>query len=62
VRCALFFIRAIEISLSTRQAVYDWFYIALAEDQGCAMVSADDQLVRKLRLEFPFLIRLVDLP
>jgi predicted nucleic acid-binding protein len=55
-------IRAIEISLSTRQAVYDCIYVALAEDEGCEMVSADDQLVRKLRPQFPFLIRLIDLP
>lgn len=55
-------IRAIEISLSTRQAVYDCIYLALAEREGCEMVSADDQLVRKLRPVFPFLIRLADAP
>ena len=55
-------IRAIEISLSTKQAVYDCIYLALAESEGCEMVSADDQLVRKLRPAFPMLIRLADLP
>src|SRR5439155_11237944 len=55
-------VRAIELSLSTRQAVYDCIYIALAEDEGCEMVSADDQLLRKLRASFPFLIRLSDIP
>jgi predicted nucleic acid-binding protein len=55
-------IRAMEIALSTRQAVYDSLYIALAESQGCEMASADDQLVRKLRPLFPFLIRLADIP
>jgi predicted nucleic acid-binding protein len=54
--------RAIEISLSTRQAVYDCIYVALAEILGYEMVSADDQLVRKLRPLYPFLIRLADLP
>ena len=33
-----------EISLSTRQAVYDCVYVALAEDQDCEMLTADDQL------------------
>jgi predicted nucleic acid-binding protein len=55
-------IRAIEISLSTKQAVYDCIYLALAESEGCEMVSADDQFVRKLRPAFPILIRLADLP
>jgi predicted nucleic acid-binding protein len=58
----LLLIRAIEISLSTRQAVYDWLYLALAESEGCEMVSADDQFVRKLGPAFPLLIRLADLP
>lgn len=55
-------IRAIEISLQTRQAVYDCVYIALAEREGCEFVSADDQLIRKLRPFFPFLVRLADVP
>lgn len=55
-------IRAMEISLSTRQAVYDGIYVALAEREGCEMVSADDQLVRTLLPLFPFLIRLAALP
>ena len=55
-------IRAIEISLSTRQAVYDCIYLALAESEGCELVTADDQFVRKLRPAFPFLMRLADLP
>lgn len=55
-------VRAIEIALQTRQAVYDCIYIALAEREACELVSADDQLVRKLRPLFPFLIRLADVP
>jgi predicted nucleic acid-binding protein len=55
-------IRAIEVSLSNRQTVYDCIYLALAETQGCEMVSADVVFVRKMRTLFPFLIRLVDLP
>lgn len=55
-------IRAIEFSLSTRQAVYDCISLALAEEENCEMVSADDKFVRKLRPQFPYLIRLVDVP
>ena len=55
-------IRAIEVSVATRQAVYDCIYLALAEAEQCAMVSADDALVRKMKAQFPFLIRLADLP
>lgn len=52
----------IEVSVATRQAVYDCIYLALAESERCEMVSADDQFVRKLRPTFPFLIRLADFP
>lgn len=55
-------IRAMQIALSARQAVYDCIYLALAESEGCEMVSADDQFIRKVRPTFPFLIRLADLP
>jgi predicted nucleic acid-binding protein len=54
--------RAVEVSIATRQAVYDCIYLALAEQEQCEMVSADDQFVRKMRPAFPFLIRLADLP
>src|SRR5262249_17462572 len=57
-----FLVRAMEISLTTRQAVYDCIYLALAEHVGCEMVTADDQFVRKLRPTFPFLTRLADIP
>lgn len=55
-------VRAIEVSVATRQAVYDCIYLALAEAEQCDMVSADDAFVRKLKPQFPFLIRLADLP
>ena len=55
-------IRAIEVAVSTRQAVYDCLYLALAEAEQCEMVSADDTFVRKMRPRFPFVVRLVDLP
>jgi predicted nucleic acid-binding protein len=55
-------IRAMEVAVSTRQAVYVCIYLALAEAESCEMVSADEVFVRKMKPQFPFLIRLVDLP
>ena len=55
-------IRAMEVAVSTRQAVYDCLYLALAESEQCEMISADDAFVRKMKAQFPFLIRLADFP
>jgi predicted nucleic acid-binding protein len=54
--------RATEISVADKVAVYDCIYLALAEREGCEMVSADDVFVKKMRTKFPFLVRLADLP
>ncbi len=55
-------VRAMGVAVSTRQAVYDCIYLALAESEQCDLISADDAFVRKLKARFPFLIRLADLP
>ncbi len=54
--------RAHAIAASTLSAVYDCVYVALAEREGCEMVSADDRLVRNLQGRFPFVISLASLP
>ena len=47
-------IRAMEIAISTKQAVYDCIYLALAETEGCELVTADDQLsVKTERVNCP---------
>jgi predicted nucleic acid-binding protein len=38
--------RATEISSTLRIGVYDSLYLALAEQEGCDLVTADDRLVR----------------
>ncbi|MGC1275256.1 MAG: type II toxin-antitoxin system VapC family toxin [Planctomycetaceae bacterium] len=38
--------RAVELSSQARIGVYDCLYVALAEREGCALVTADDRLVR----------------
>jgi predicted nucleic acid-binding protein len=54
--------RAMALAIVTRRAVYDCIYLALAETEGCELVTADDQFVRGLRTTFPFIISLVALP
>jgi hypothetical protein len=51
-------IRAMEIAVSTKQAVYDCIYLALAEAEGCELVTADDQFARGLRSSYPFVVSL----
>jgi predicted nucleic acid-binding protein len=55
-------IRAMEIALSTKKAVYDCLYLALAEAEGCELVTADDQFARGLRASYPFIVSLAVLP
>jgi predicted nucleic acid-binding protein len=55
-------IRAMEIAIATKRAVYDCLYIALAEAESCELVTADDKLARSLRPSYPFIVSLVALP
>ncbi len=40
--------RAFAIASSTRIGVYDCLYVALAEIEGCQVLTADDRLVKSL--------------
>ena len=55
-------IRAMEMAIAARRAVYDCIYLALAEAEGCELVTADDQFARGLRTSYPFIVTLVTLP
>lgn len=55
-------VRGMEIALATRHAVYDCVYVALAEQEQCEFVTADDKLVKSLKSMFPFIVPLVALP
>jgi predicted nucleic acid-binding protein len=48
------FPRAFDIASQTRATVYDALYVALAEREGCELVTADEKLV-KLLPGFPLL-------
>ncbi|MBL8792442.1 MAG: type II toxin-antitoxin system VapC family toxin [Planctomycetia bacterium] len=54
--------RAVAISSVFRCGVYDCLYLALAEREGCAFVTADDKLVKNLGTQFPFIVALAALP
>lgn len=54
--------RAIAISSAARVGVYDCLYLALAEQEGCELITADDKLVKNLQKKFPFIVPLSSLP
>jgi predicted nucleic acid-binding protein len=54
--------RAAAIAAAFRHSVYDCLYVALAEQEGCELVTADDQLVKNLQPQFPFIVPLAAFP
>jgi predicted nucleic acid-binding protein len=51
--------RATIISSQTRSGLFDCIYIALAEQEGCEVLTADQKLVRNVQNQFPF-VRSID--
>jgi predicted nucleic acid-binding protein len=54
--------RAYAVSSALRVSVYDCVYVALAEREGCELVTADDKLVKNLGMYYPFIVPLASLP
>jgi predicted nucleic acid-binding protein len=54
--------RALTISRQARIGFYDCLYVALAEREGCEMITADTKLLLNLKPTFPFIIDLASLP
>ena len=54
--------RAYAISSAMRVGVYDCLYVALAEREGCELVTADDKLLKNLQKQFPFILPLASMP
>jgi predicted nucleic acid-binding protein len=50
--------RATEISSKVRSGLHDCLYIALAEREGCELVTVDDKLLKNVQKDFPFVIHL----
>jgi predicted nucleic acid-binding protein len=55
-------VRAIQISRQFRHGVYDCLYVALAEQEGCELLTADARLTNNLQPTFPFITSLASLP
>jgi predicted nucleic acid-binding protein len=45
-----------------RVGVYDCVYVALAEREGCGLVTADDRMVNALQKDFAFILALDSMP
>jgi predicted nucleic acid-binding protein len=54
--------RAVDISSRTRGGLYDCLYVALAEREGCELVTDDQKLLANLTPQFPFIVPLASLP
>lgn len=54
--------RALQVAKQARIGVYDCLYVALAEREGCGLLTADDRLVRSLQPTFPFITALASWP
>lgn len=54
--------RAVDVSSQTRGGLYDCLYVALAEREGCGLVTDDQRLIANLTPHFAFLIPLASLP
>jgi predicted nucleic acid-binding protein len=54
--------RAFMTATAARMGVYDCLYVALAEQEQCDLVTADDRLIRNLGPQFRFIKSLASLP
>jgi predicted nucleic acid-binding protein len=54
--------RAYAIGSKARIGVYDCVYVALAEREGCELITADDKLLKNLQATMPFIVPLSSLP
>ena len=54
--------RAYQISSVNRIGIYDCLYVALAEQQGCELVTTDTRLLTNLQGQLPFIVALSSIP
>ena len=54
--------RSVDISSQSRTGLYDCLYAALAEREGCELVTDDQKLIANLKPHFSFIIPLASLP
>jgi predicted nucleic acid-binding protein len=46
--------RALSLAIQEQHRIYDALYVALAEERGCELITADEKLVRKMSGKFSF--------
>lgn len=54
-------VRAFDISIQTRDNFYDCLYVALAEQEGCELRTANAKLILNRRPSCPFITSLATL-
>ena len=54
--------RAYAVASTAHIGVYDCLYVALAEREGCQLITADARLTTNLGSRFPFIVSLASLP
>jgi predicted nucleic acid-binding protein len=52
--------RAAAICQQWQTGFYDAIYVALAEREGCQLITADDKLVAKVQADLPFVVDLAE--
>jgi predicted nucleic acid-binding protein len=55
-------LRALSIATQARIGVYKCLYVALAEQEGCELATADTRLLNSLQPTYPFIISLASVP
>ena len=55
-------LRALSIATRARIGVYDCLYVALAEREGCELVTADARLLNSLQPTYPFTLPMTAVP
>ena len=53
---------AFAMSSSMRIGVYDCLYVALAQQENCELVTADEKLIKALAKTYPFVVALASVP
>lgn len=57
-----FVARGLKVALQTRAGLYDVFYVLLAQQEQCELVTADQRMINNLKHIFPFIHPLSSMP
>jgi predicted nucleic acid-binding protein len=51
---------ALRLAAQEKHSVYDMIYVALAQQEACELITADEKMLAKLRVRYPLLRELGD--